>query len=75
MKDSKNLAETQPLPQGAVMRSCPFCGSNELHFFEEPSRDKTVTWHSIQHSATNPCSISMMDSDKDNLIKMWNARA
>ncbi len=75
MKDSKNLAENQPLPQGAVMRSCPFCGSNELHFFEEPSRDKTVTWHRIQHSATNPCSISMMDSNKENLIKMWNARA
>ena len=69
------LTAIQKLNKGAVMCSCPFCGSNELHFFEEPSRDKTVTWHRIQHSATNPCSISMLDSNKDNLIKMWNSRS
>lgn len=53
---------------------CPFCGSVELNIDSYPSPDKTVTWHRVLHGPCNPCSMSMLDSDKAHLIDRWNTR-
>jgi hypothetical protein len=69
-----NIAQGN-LHKPIVMRSCPFCGSDVLNIHEEPSRDKTITWYRILHNATNECSVSMLGSNKNNLIERWNSRA
>jgi hypothetical protein len=57
-----------------VMRPCPFCGGNDLIIYEMPSSDKTITWYKILHTATRNCGVSMIDSNKNDLIKLWNNR-
>ena|SRR3990167_7240984 len=69
-KEAKNISSNLP-----VMRSCPFCGSDDLTIHEEPSRDKTITWYKILHPATSECSVSMLDSNKEKLIERWTKRA
>ena len=72
MKEHENLSEIQPLSAG--LRQCPFCGSEEFYIFEEPSRDKTLTWYTLQHPPQVPCGIFMTFSNKEVLIEMWNKR-
>ena len=56
------------------LKPCPFCGSSEFTFIEEYSKNKTMKWYTIIHLASNPCSISMLESNKESLIKKWNTR-
>lgn len=63
------------LHKSIVVRSCPFCGNDELYLHKEPSRDGTITWHKIMHGPTTKCSVSMIDSDFEELLKRWNSRA
>lgn len=56
------------------IKPCPFCGEDNLHFHKEPSNDKTITWYKIIHGPTVPCGVSMLDTNKDELIKKWNTR-
>jgi hypothetical protein len=56
------------------LKFCPFCQNSELYIDSKPSNDGTITWYKIHHSATNECSVSMIDSDIDRLIKRWNTR-
>lgn len=52
---------------------CPFCG-HELRLTIEPSLDGTLTYFTIHHGPSSPCSISLRDSDRDLLFKRWNKR-
>lgn len=63
------------LNKAPVMRSCPFCGADELHIQEEPSRDGTIIWYKILHNATTDCGVLMLGSNKEALISRWNRRA
>jgi hypothetical protein len=57
------------------LKHCPFCGGTDFVFFEIPSKDGSVIWHNLVHFPENPCSMSMMGGDKDELIQKWNTRA
>ena len=57
-----------------IIKSCPFCGEDDLHFHKEPSNDKTITWHRILHGPTTACGVSMLGTNKDELIEKWNKR-
>lgn len=57
-----------------MLYQCPFCGNSELYISEQPSPDGTITWYTIHHAATNRCSLSMIDSSKEELIERWNVR-
>ena len=63
------------LHKSIVVRSCPFCGNDELYIHEEPSRDKTITWYKLLHGPTTVCSVSMLGSDFEELLRLWNRRA
>ena len=69
-KETRSASSLMPL------LDCPFCGGNkDLHIAEKYSRDKTITWYRILHGPQNRCSVSMIDSDKNELIERWNIRA
>jgi hypothetical protein len=53
---------------------CPLCGSDDLVFSEDKSPDKTITWHRIHHGPYVNCGLSLIDSNKDQLIILWNQR-
>ena len=53
---------------------CPFCKNKDLHMTAEPSGDKTVIWYTIAHGINTDCGVSMLDSDKEELIRRWNFR-
>jgi len=55
------------------LRPCPFCGSKDLYLHEQLSKDKTITWFTIHHGVTTPCGVTLLDTDKDKLISLWNA--
>ena len=74
-KNVSNEAESPAFLVGAVMRSCPFCGGEDLFIHETPSSDRTVTWYKLLHTATRDCGVSMLDSNKEDLIVRWNKRA
>ena len=57
-----------------IIKSCPFCGEDDLHIHKEPSNDKTITWYSIEHGQTTACGVSMLAKNKDELIEKWNKR-
>lgn len=54
--------------------ACPFCGDHDLYINQEPSKDGTITWHTIHHGAPTPCSIRMLDIREDKLLERWNRR-
>lgn len=69
------LTPTTPeLPNNITVNDCPFCGSGELFLNAELSKDTTVTWYNIQHGPHSKCSIVLLDSDIDSLVKKWNHR-
>ena len=53
---------------------CPFCGSNDLLLFAQPSKDGSITWSTIMHRSNVPCAVSMIHSDVEQLKKDWNKR-
>jgi len=57
------------------LKPCPICGGTEFVFFETPSKDGSIVWHKILHLPQNPCSISLLGSDKQKVIEQWNTRA
>lgn len=59
----------------ALIKACPFCGADELHIQEKPSRDGTIIWYKILHNPTTDCGGSMLGSNKEVLINRWNRRA
>lgn len=56
------------------LKPCPFCGSKQLLIFDAPSRDGSIVWYEILHTASTRCGVSMMDRNKEELIKNWNRR-
>jgi len=56
--------------------ACPFCGSKELAFIKESSKDGTIMLTTIYHNnPTAECGMSMMDSDEEKLVAKWNMRS
>jgi len=53
---------------------CPFCGESDFFITKKKSDDGTITWYILRHRATNRCSITMLDSNNEELIERWNRR-
>lgn len=56
------------------LKPCPFCGGSDLFIHDTPSSDKSIMWYIISHGASLECSIAMINSSKEDLIKNWNRR-
>ena len=72
-EDNETVME-EPKKNFNGLLPCPFCGSNSLLLFAQPSKDKSLTWNRIMHDSSVPCGISMIHEDVEQLKKDWNNR-
>lgn len=57
-----------------VMIPCPFCGSSDLHFLKNKSKDGTITLIQILHGPNTECGVSMIDTSEERVVSRWNLR-
>lgn len=52
---------------------CPLCGLS-VKLYENPSRDGTIIWRTINHGPTVDCGIRLIHDERETIIKQWNTR-